>query len=263
MSWDRCVRSPSLGAKLGRMWLEPLRGKLAVCVLWILAAAAPVVAEPESDYEALIRRAVVAYQARDLDLALDLFQQAHTLDANARTERAVGITLFEMHQRADALSWLNQALRDPRRALTAEQRAEAEDLISQASAPVQTTTATQNQPAPPSKSNGLGTRRSLAIVTGVVGVIAVGVGSVAGVSSISARARSDRHCPRDCDKEGVDAMNDSMVLGTTSTVAFVVGGASLAAALVLWWTGDRADERRSPSVSLDFGPTAIGLHGNF
>jgi len=101
-------------------------------------------------------------------------------------------------------------------------------------------------------------QRTIAIVTGAVGVGGVLVGAVAGVVALSNRSTGERECPRDvysfrCPTElGTAAWNTASAAGNVSTVSFIAGGVLLAVAAVFWFT--------APSSRTRVGTSLSGLH---
>jgi hypothetical protein len=90
---------------------------------------------------------------------------------------------------------------------------------------------------------GLHTRRTWALVAGGVGAAGIGLGTVFGLISISKHADASRHCvggDNPCEPQGVRSGQDAQSAGDVSTIAFVVGGAALAAGAVLWLTAPRS-----------------------
>ncbi len=78
--------------------------------------------------------------------------------------------------------------------------------------------------------------RAWAWVSGAVGLSALAVGAVAGGIAMGDKATVDAHCRPDdsCDPVGLDAARHARVVGLVSDVAFGVGAAGLATAVVLW-----------------------------
>jgi hypothetical protein len=116
--------------------------------------------------------------------------------------------------------------------------------------------------APPSQTGqpgGLGTQRALAIASAGVGVIGVALGAVFGLQSISKHNDAEQACPGKCaTQSGVDLWNSARSAGDISTVAFVVGGAALAAGAVLWFTGAPSS---GGGARVGIGPGGIQLRG--
>jgi hypothetical protein len=127
------------------------------------------------------------------------------------------------------------------------------------SAPPVTSSAPQAAASPPASDTGLGTRRTLALVVGGLGVVGVGVGSVLGLQAKSkldeanGAGCSGATCPT---QSGLDANDAAMTAGTFSTVAFAIGGVALAGGAVLWFTGGPEDRK---AARLGVGPGRIQL----
>jgi hypothetical protein len=94
-------------------------------------------------------------------------------------------------------------------------------------------------PEPPSPVPTPRGSRTWIYASGAIGIAGVTVGAVAGVLTIADKATIDQHCGKDgnpvsCDSTGKSAADASRVTGLVSDVAFGVGAAGLATALVLW-----------------------------
>jgi hypothetical protein len=85
-----------------------------------------------ADYTQTIQQAVEAFQVRDFDRARQLFQTAHKLSPSARTLRGMGLTDFESGRYALAISELEAALSESRKALEPQQRVEVQAVIAHA-----------------------------------------------------------------------------------------------------------------------------------
>ena len=98
-------------------------------------------------------------------------------------------------------------------------------------------------------------QRTIAIVTGAVGLAGVLVGGVAGVVALSKRSTGERECPKDLysfrcpTEEGTSAWNTASTAGNVSTVSFLAGGVFLAGAAVLWFTAPSSRTRVGTSLS--------------
>ena len=97
------------------------------------------------------------------------------------------------------------------------------------------------------------------IALGIVGVVAIGGGSVLGVIAMNKDDESKKHCaaddPNSCSAEGVDLRDDAFLFGNIATAAFIAGGAALAAGSVLWLTSD-PEEEQGTALTLRAGPSA-------
>jgi hypothetical protein len=79
-------------------------------------------------------------------------------------------------------------------------------------------------------------QRTLAYVTGGVGIAGLLVGSITGLLAFDRKATVDDECPdgrNSCSKAGVDAADSGKSLATASTVAFAVGLAGVATGVTL------------------------------
>ena len=98
-------------------------------------------------------------------------------------------------------------------------------------------------------------QRTIAIVTGAVGLAGVLVGGVAGVVALSKRSTGERECPKDLysfrcpTEEGTSAWNAASTAGNVSTLSFLAGGVFLAGAAVLWFTAPSFRTRVGTSLS--------------
>jgi hypothetical protein len=105
------------------------------------------------------------------------------------------------------------------------------------------------EPEPVSRSSslastpdGLGTQKILAAAAGGVGVVGLGVGTVFGIVALSTRSAANGICPdATCPTQaGSQKWSDAVAASNISTVAFIVGGASLLAGATLWFTAPAA-----------------------
>lgn len=115
-----------------------------------------------------------------------------------------------------------------------------------------------------------GTLKTTGMVLGIAGVVAVGVGTYFGFSAKSKNDDSKDDCPQNrCETQaGLDARNDAKTAATTSTVAFVLGGALLATGGVLYFMDDSSESastRRELRWSSRVGPGSahVGLEGTW
>lgn len=107
--------------------------------------------------------------------------------------------------------------------------------------------------APPPQPSS--SQRTLALVTGGAGVIALGVGATFGILSLSHHSNAESACASDvyqfrCPTEdGASEWNSARTTGNVSTIGFVAGGVLLAGAAVLWFTAPRSHTRVGASAS--------------
>lgn len=119
-------------------------------------------------------------------------------------------------------------------------------------------------PHAPSETGGsaLGARRTLALVAGGVGVVALGVGAGFGLKSMSHHEEAEKYCDGSLcnDERGVAAGNDAYAAGNVATAFTVVGVVGVAAGVVLWVTAPSA---KANAVQVGFGPGSARLRGVF
>jgi len=87
-----------------------------------------------------------------------------------------------------------------------------------------------------------GTQRTIGIVLGAGGLVAIAGGSVMGVLAKSTYDDAKSHCPAGphaCDASGVDGGDRAYGQATASTILFVAGGALVATGLTLFLTAPR------------------------
>lgn len=97
-------------------------------------------------------------------------------------------------------------------------------------------------PAPPPFEPPM-VQYAFAIGLGAVGVIGIGIGSVAGIIAIDKTNEADRYCEGEgatlqCFDRGVALRDEARDAAAVSTVAIVVGAAAIAGGLILWLTAD-------------------------
>lgn len=95
-------------------------------------AQTPAAVQPPAGYTHAIEQAVESFRTRDFVRARELFGQAHALEPSARTLRGMGLSDFESGRYAVAISELESALNEPRKALDAQQRGEIQAVIAHA-----------------------------------------------------------------------------------------------------------------------------------
>ena len=96
-----------------------------------------------------------------------------------------------------------------------------------------------------------GTQRAIGWVALGIGVATVGAGAFFGFRTLSDKSTVDQHCVGShCDDAGLRANDAAKDSATISTIAFVVGGAALAAGIVLLVTsGSSGSARPSPAAT--------------
>jgi len=117
-----------------------------------------------------------------------------------------------------------------------------------------TPVAAAGAPAPePSEKRTSSGPSPLVYVLGGVGIVGVGVGTTFSFMAMADNDDSKTHCnpsdPNKCSAEGVEQRNSAIKKGNVATVGFVVGGASLAGALVLWLVGGSSGDSSKAGVT--------------
>jgi len=114
----------------------------------------------------------------------------------------------------------------------------------------------------PRASSG-STQRTAALVVGAVGAVGIGVGAVFGLGASSKWSDAKAKCtayPYGCSADSLDAQASAKSKASVATVAFIVGGAAIAGAAVLWFT---ASPNKENSVAIGVGPGAAFMRGSF
>jgi hypothetical protein len=112
--------------------------------------------------------------------------------------------------------------------------------------------------------SGLGMRKKLAITAGALGAAGLGAGVLFGALAWSKRDSAREVCPDTVcsDQRGASAWSDAKSWGNASTVAFIVGGAGVAAGAALWF-GAKSETRAQPNLRVSLGLGALDLQGSW
>ncbi|PKN43764.1 MAG: hypothetical protein CVU63_12165 [Deltaproteobacteria bacterium HGW-Deltaproteobacteria-20] len=100
------------------------------------------------------------------------------------------------------------------------------------------------------------TQRTIALVSGGIGVIGLGVGTYFGLRAMAKKDEYEEHRGADgrcLDMDCQNSSEDAHAAGNLSTVGFVAGGAFLAAGAVLWLTAPAGGAK---TTSTRIGPAA-------
>lgn len=134
----------------------------------------------------------------------------------------------------------------------------------ESSAPI----AAQSSPAPfaepaDARSNGT-TQRAIGIGVGAAGIVSLGLGTYFGVHAISVRNQSNDpgggcNASDQCDAHGQSLRSSALDSATVSTVLFAVGGAAIAAGVVLYVTAPSSHA----DVAVGLGPGGATFAGRF
>ncbi len=158
-------------------------------------------------------------------------------------------------------------------AVAARVSIEVPSLADEPSSPPATATAITGTPSaaaststPPADAPARGSsQRTVAIVVGAVGVAGVGVGAYFGWKASSDWSDAKSHCtrfPAGCSENSVNLGSDARSSGKVSTVAFAIGAAGIAGAVVLWVTAPKASSAE-PQMALVAWPGGASLRGAF
>jgi hypothetical protein len=114
-----------------------------------------------------------------------------------------------------------------------------------------------------------GTQRTLALITGGVGLAGLAVGTAFGILAIADHHTAHQVCPlpsEGCDSTGVSDWRNAVTAGDVSTAGFIVGGVGAAAGLTLFFTAPKDTKREAGFVlrpELGFGPRSMTLRGTW
>lgn len=115
-------------------------------------------------------------------------------------------------------------------------------------------------PATPVPAGGTGTQKTLALVTGALGIAGVAIGATAGLIAIGKKNDAQATCPDECaTQQGVNDWNDAKTVANISTVGFIVGGVGLAGAAALWFTAPSSGDE--PKAQVGLGPGVVRVMG--
>jgi len=115
--------------------------------------------------------------------------------------------------------------------------------------------------AAPEKSaperTSFGAQRAAGVAALGVGVAALAVGSIEGLMSMSKKSDGDKNCSGAiCNAQGVSDRDDARAAGNVSTVAFIVGGAMIAAGVLLYVLAPKT--RTTTTAQTVLGPAGVG-----
>jgi serine/threonine-protein kinase len=113
---------------------------------------------------------------------------------------------------------------------------------------------------PPPPSSPGSTQRVLGVVTGVVGLGGIAVGSVFGLIAKGHQSDAGPHCNGTvCDGTGVSDLSDAHSAATVSTIGFIAGGAVLAGGVVLYLVAPRGSSGTGLVVAPGSAGSVAGL----
>jgi hypothetical protein len=240
-----------------------LRSSLAAAVAVLAALSlAPVRAaadEPTSTDASPVsvaeRRAAEAFQAyakKDYPAAIALYLQAYdAAPSGSILYNIARIYDTKLHDRGQALAFYRRYVADPEAQpeLVTVSNQRLRELSHAEVAPVVHDTAVLSAPETVEpRRESWSALRWTGVAVGAVGLAGIGIGGGYGLAAMSKANVAKGACDGNaCTSQvGVDAARNARSLGTVSTVAFVAGGALVAAGAVLYFTsGERTSEPRS------------------
>ncbi len=110
------------------------------------------------------------------------------------------------------------------------------------------------------------TRRTLGIVAGGAGVIAMGTSVVLGLMAKSKfdAAGDGGHCDASgCDAEGLRVQRDAIKRGNVATIVFGAGVALAATGVILWLKAPKPDASSNAAWAMGVAPDRLELRGSF
>jgi hypothetical protein len=115
---------------------------------------------------------------------------------------------------------------------------------------------------PSTRVESLGSQRVIALAALGIGLVGVGTGVAFAVQAKAKSSDADAYCPgSSCANDAALRMNhDARVAGDVATVAFAVGAAGIAGAVVLWLT---AKSPSSPSAEVALVGNTLRLRGTW
>jgi hypothetical protein len=124
---------------------------------------------------------------------------------------------------------------------------------------------------PKEERGGWSTQKTLGLVAGGVGVVALGVGGFFGLKTQSTWKDAQGHCTSDltCDQEGVDLAADAKSSGNIATIAIIAGSVLVLGGAVLFFTAPSHGSAKTgatpppSSIKVGFGPGSVVVGGKF
>ncbi|WP_148313626.1 hypothetical protein [Sorangium cellulosum] len=232
-------------------------GKMASAWAQFLEVAARVRASGDPAKEAKARERAAAVQPKVSRLTV-VVEAASTPGLEVKRDgRPVGPGQWGVPMPVDAGTHVVEASAPGKRAWTAQVEVEPGGATS-----TLVVRALEDDPASADAGGGGSGRRTLALVTGGAGIVAVGVGTALGFAAKARFDESRPFCNGDrCDQRGMDIRDGAVARASVATVVFGVGLAAIAGGGVLWLTA----KGPSNGASVALTPTVGGalVRGSF
>lgn len=206
----------------------------------------------------LADQALRAYESADYAGAIDLYQQSFALSGDARNLYNVA-SIFDkkLHDRVQAEEFYRRYLTsttiEPELVAKAHDRLveiDREKSREQEKERAEREKETRELPAkaeapPPPEQQRPAPLRTIGIVAAGVGVGALAVGSVFGISAIAQAGELDGECPNDrCrSPSGVELRDDAARAATLSTLFFLAGGVLAVGGVTLWFLAPKGERQ--------------------
>lgn len=239
------------------------RAQLAAAVAALAALCAPTVAQPEpsadgGDVEAhakaFFEAASKAYEAKDYANAVENFRKAYALLPDALFLYDIAQSYRQLHDCENARGYYRSYVRI---APTADNRDKAQRFLDEMEACYrnehagEVTTGTTgttgtarraDKPAAATGSHGQANLRLAGIVTGIAGVVGVGVGVFFSVDAANQASDLQAACAHGCNAGDVLPIDEAgRNAQTGAIISYVIGGAAIAAGVGLYLYSQRVE----------------------
>jgi hypothetical protein len=161
---------------------------------------------------------------------------------------------------------------------------ETKDITLPVVAPAEEATPLPPAPGPDNPPPRRERSNSVATVGWIIGGVGVGIGAITGIVALSDKSDLDKNCTNNiCGTADHDALDRAKSMGNISTVFFVIGGAGALMGLIATLAAPRSSSSSAVSappppppkalasaprtirntITPDFGPGGVGIHGSF
>jgi hypothetical protein len=208
---------------------------------------------PGSDVSGIeVKRDGIPLDRGELGSALPIDPGSHVIEATAPKKKPWSISVSVAPRQTDAR--VTVALEDDAQAVAPAAPAPPTGAEAPASPAESTDTA---------RSTTGKTQRIIGVVVGAAGIVGLGVGTAFYFSAKSKNDEALQNCRTStlCSMKGLTLTSDARSAATAATVALVVGGAAVAAGVVVWLTAPRSHPasglRLVPAVASSYGGLAL------